>query len=143
MKLPINVFVTAAMLSSSSFHVSAQKSTNRGRAKKFDVTNLTADVDLCIDGEQDCPQFKCNLNPSKGPSNSRWCRSGTGTATMTVVDADCPRNLFGGSNNQGCTAASIVDESTGRVYSVNPSGDVEVIEQADFPDEGKLPHIII
>lgn len=134
MKFQINLFVTAGMLAFASARPDANANAkNRGQAKKFQVqSGTTADVELCE--EEDCPKFKCPLNSGNGPNNARWCQSSSESksTSMTVVDADCPDG-----SATGCTAASIVEGLTGRVWNKNPDGSVVVIEQADFPDEGK------
>jgi hypothetical protein len=131
MKFQINLFVTAGMLAFASARPDANANAkNRGQAKKFQVQSEAADVELC--NEEDCPRFNCPLNSGNGPNNARWCQSESKSTSMTVVDADCPDG-----SATGCTAASIVEGSTGRVWNKNPDGSVEVIEQADFPDEGK------
>ena len=131
MKFQTNLFVTAGMLAFASARPDANANAkNRGQAKKFQTESGVADVELC--GETDCPKFKCPLNPGNGPNNARWCQSESKSTSMTVVDAeDCP------DGSATCTAASIVEGDTGRVWNVNPDGSVTVIEQADFPDEGK------
>ncbi len=130
MKFQINLFVTAGMLAFASARSDANANAkSRGQAKKFQTSGSNADVELCE--EEDCPKFNCPLNSGNGPNNAHWCQSESKSTSMTVVDADCA------DGSTGCTAASIVEGDTGRVWNKNPDGSVEVIEQADFPDEGK------
>lgn len=117
-------------LSSSLFNdASAQPPPHaRGRARKFNVP-ITGPAD--IDLGDDAPRVQCNMSRGKGPANARFCQSGVNT--VTVVDADCPD----GSSSTDCTAASIIEGETGRVWHVNPDGSVDFNEQAEFPDEGE------
>jgi hypothetical protein len=113
-----------------------ENATNRGRVQKLDLPETSegiADVKLC-EGD-DCPNFECELNPGNGPNDPRWCQSESKSTSMTIVSADCPNSDT--DTDCAATAASIVEEETGRVWSLYPDGSVVVIEQADFPPEGK------
>jgi hypothetical protein len=115
-----------------------ENATNRGQVQKFELDEKgTVDVELC--SEEDCPKskFECKLNPGNGPNNANalWCQSESKSTSMTIVSADCPNSDT--DTDCAATAASIVEEETGRVWSLYPDGSVVVIEQADFPPEGK------
>ena len=105
----------------------------RGHYRRFDApAHGRGTIELFPGG----PAISCDFHPGRGPKNARGCVDGA--TAVTVVDADCPKNLFGKNPNKKCFAASISEGATGKVYTVNSAGEVNERDTADYPEEGEL-----
>ena len=149
MKFQLNTFLGTLITTSSIIAVNAIGPPShvqpppqaKGRYKTFsEQPNGETSVEL-YEGR---PSLQCTMNAirSGGKSNARYCQSGL--TTMTVVDAECPRQgLFDNnpSSSQGkkkCFAASIVDGANGKIYHVNSAGEVNERSSSDYPEEEHL-----